>query len=559
MSEALRIWAPRAQRVDVVIGEHRIAAEREHGGWWRGPALANGTDYLISLDGGPSRPDPRSRYQPLGPDGPSRWIDVTSSAHAFRAPVLSDAVIYELHVGTFTNEGTFSAIADHLDHLVQLGVTHVELMPIAQFPGRHGWGYDGVNLYAPHAAYGGPDGLRALVAELHARNLAVIVDVVHNHFGPEGAYLDEFGPYRTDRHATPWGRAMNVEAREVRRYLIESAKLLVREYGVDGLRLDAVHSIYDDGERHFVADLVDEVHALQHEIDRPLVLIGEYDDHDPRAITPQSEGGWGLDAHWNDDFHHALHALLTREHHGYYADFALPCALPKVLEHGYALDGCYSGFRGTHHGIPYGARPRDRLVAYIQSHDQIGNRPFGERLHHLCGLERAKISAAILLTSPFVPMLFQGEEWAASTPFQYFADLQSTALRDAVRAGRRAEHAIDNMPDPFAPQTRDASVLRWSERTADPHRQMLTWYRELVSARHTYPALRDGRPFATRVESLDAGRGMTIVRGELALHCNFSIEPLAIAGAESLLLASQPLATHRELPPLSCALARGSI
>ena len=559
MTAAPRIWAPNAKVVEILVAGSRLAATREPGGWWAAPALEGNFDYQISLDGGPPRPDPRSRWQPAGVDGPSRWIDLQPEPVAFKARPLCDAVIYELHVGTFTREGTFAAICDHLDHLVELGVTHVELMPIAQFAGHHGWGYDGVDLYAPHAPYGGPAGLRELVRELHARELAVIVDVVHNHFGPEGAYAAEFAPYKTDRHHTPWGEAINLDgehAHEVRRFMIDSALMWLRDYGVDGLRLDALHSLRDDSERHFVAELVDEVHALERDLHRPLVLIGEYDDHDPRAVTERSRGGWGLDAHWNDDFHHAIHALLTRETGSYYADFAAPETLAKVLERGYSLDGGYSPFRKQHHGKPFGDLWRDRLVAYVQSHDQVGNRASGERLHHLCSHTNAKIAAAILMCSPFVPMLFQGEEWAASTPFLYFADFDSEELREAVRRGRREEHGTKRGPDPFASSTREASVLRWDERHEGEHADMLAWYRELVSARMTYPELRDPQPTATRAAKLAAGRGLVLERGNLALLCNFGDEPLHVDRRGDVLLATTANASAGELPATSCALVR---
>nr|MBA3821003.1 malto-oligosyltrehalose trehalohydrolase [Deltaproteobacteria bacterium] len=445
MQEVVRIWAPAAKRVEIVRGDTRAPALAAEGGWWIGPSLSTGDDYAISVDGGPPRPDPRSRWQPAGVHGPSRWIEPSPlpSIAPFSAVPLRDAVIYELHVGTFSPEGTFAGVIEHLDHLVELGVTHVELMPVAQFSGHHGWGYDGVDLYAPHEPYGGPAGLLALIRACHDRKLAVLIDVVHNHLGPEGAYLPELGPYKTTRHQTPWGEAINLDgegSREVRRFMIESAIMWLRDYGADGLRLDAIHSLRDDSERHFIAELVDEVHRLERELGRPLVLIGEFDDHDPAAVTERSTGGWGLDAHWNDDFHHAVHARLARETSGYYADFADPGTLAKVIERGYALDGGYSTFRKTQHGRPFGNLWRDRLVAYVQSHDQVGNRANGERLHQLCGFRRAKLAAGLLFASPFVPMIFQGEEWAASTPFLYFAQHESQELCEAVRRGREAEH-----------------------------------------------------------------------------------------------------------------------
>jgi maltooligosyltrehalose trehalohydrolase len=462
---------------------------------------------------------------------------------------LRDAVIYELHVGTFTQGGTFASAIEHLDHLVELGVTHVELMPVAQFPGTYGWGYDGVDLFAAHEPYGGPTALRDLIVACHARGLAVLVDVVHNHFGPEGAYASELAPYRTRKHHTPWGDAINLDDKgspEVRRFLIDSALAWLRDFGADGLRLDALHSLYDDSRRHFVAQLVDEVRALERDLDRHFVIIGEYDNHDPRVLTE-----WGLDAHWNDDFHHAVHRLITGERDGYYADFG--GTLPKVLEHGYALDGGFSSFRGQRHGHPFGALPRDRLVAYVQSHDQVGNRAFGERLHQIAGFQRAQIAAALLMTSPFVPMLFQGEEWAASTPFYYFADLESEELRRAVREGRRREHGHAGdleVPDPVAPETRSSSVLRWSERDQGEHAVMLGWYRALIEARRAHPALRDPAPESTHVT--DQAGVLTVTRGGLALLCNLSDQAQRVE-LRNVLLASTGLTSMRELPPLSCA------
>ncbi|HEU0037256.1 MAG TPA: malto-oligosyltrehalose trehalohydrolase [Kofleriaceae bacterium] len=554
--QPVRVWAPAAKRVELVVGESRIEASPSHGGWWDGPSLAVGTEYAISLDGGTPVPDPRSRCQPEGVHGPTRVVDIPRPTPRFRPPRLRDALIYELHVGTF------AGAIRHLPKLVELGVTHVEVMPIAQFPGHHGWGYDGVGLYATHAAYGGPAGFVELVEACHARGLGVIVDVVHNHLGPEGAYLPQFGPYKTPRHHTPWGEAINLDgpgSAEVRQFLIESALAWLRDFGADGLRLDAIHSLRDTGERHFVAELVDAIRGLERELDRPLVVIGEYDDHDPRVIAPRDEGGWGLDAHWNDDFHHVVHVLTTGERDGYYRDFVDPQAIVKVLERGYVLDGVVSPHRGGPHGKPLGARSRDHLVAYVQSHDQIGNRAAGERLHQLAGIPRTKLAAAILFASPFVPMIFQGEEWAASTPFCYFADLRSPELRAAVRAGRKAEHAAAGWLgveiDPLDPATRQLSTLIWDERDHGEHAEMLAWYRDLATARRTHAALREPAADATRARF--DGRLLEIDRGALVLACNLSEQPLRYDGTASHIeLASTALATHRELPPLSCALLR---
>lgn len=558
MPHPVRIWAPRARRLDLVTRGARLPLQGDGTGWWSGPALEEGQDYAISADGGPDRPDPRSRWQPGGVHGPSRWTEPRAYVAQQRAVALRDAVIYELHIGTFSAAGTFEAAIPHLDHLGDLGVTHVELMPIAQFSGHHGWGYDGVDLFAAHAPYGGPGGLHALIDACHERGLSVIIDVVHNHFGPEGAYLPELAPYKTDRHKTPWGDAINLDGEgsaEVRRFLIESALVWLRDYGADGLRLDALHALVDEGERHFVVELTEAVRALEREQDRPLLLIGEWDEHDPKAVTESAAGGWGLDAHWNDDFHHAVHALLTSEHGGYYQDFAALDTLPKVLREGYVLDGRYSPFRQRPHGTPYGDRPRDRLVAYIQSHDQIGNRAAGERLHQLCGVERAKVAAALLFVSPFVPMLFQGEEWAASTPFCYFAELESEELRRAVREGRKAEHANDASwdaaPDPTDPATRERSVLRWDERVLPAHAEMLAWYRDLIALRRAHPNLRDPSPGSTIVESDD--HVFKISRGAHTLIVNLSETPIDLRDADIVLSSSLVQGT---LPVNTCALVR---
>ncbi len=556
------VWAPRANRVEYVVDGRAVSAVARGDGWWDAPFAEPGRHYAISLDGGPARPDPRSTWQPQGVHGPSSWIDLPAMGQV--PPLvtpqvpLRDAVIYELHVGTFTEGGTFESAIAQLDHLVALGVTHVELMPVAQFSGGHGWGYDGVDLFAAHSPYGGPRGLRELIGHCHARGLAVLIDTVLNHFGPDGAYAFEFGPYRTDRYKTPWGDAVNLDgpdSREVRRFLIDSALTWLRDYGADGLRLDAVHSLYDASDRHLIAELVDEVRALETTLGRPLVLVGEYDEHDPKVVTERARGGWGLDAHWNDDFHHAVHVLVTGERTGYYADFAEPEAVQRILERGYWLDGRRSAFRGGPHGKPFGELPRDRLVAYVQSHDQIGNRAAGERLHELAGTRRAMIAAGLLFASPFVPMLFQGEEWAASTPFCYFAQPESTELANAIREGRKKEHAASGWTspeiDPIDPATRERCVLRWQERDSGDHRAMLAWYRALITARRRYPALRDPAPASTSVTR--DGQTLRVERGAVALVCNLS-ERAARTDLGTVIAATDGLASSSELPPLAAAL-----
>ncbi|HEY1817323.1 MAG TPA: malto-oligosyltrehalose trehalohydrolase [Kofleriaceae bacterium] len=554
MTEPLQIWAPNARTVSIALGGERVRMEPRGDGWWVGPVLEAGADYAICLDDDPPCPDPRSRWQPNGVHAASRAVDhqtLDSDRAGFVARPLCDAVIYELHVGTFSREGTFAAAIAHLDHLRALGVTHVELMPAAQFPGVFGWGYDGVDLFAAHAAYGGPSGLRDLVRACHRRQLAVVLDVVHNHVGPDGNYLDRFGPYHSNKHMTPWGPGINFDdqgAREVRRFFIDSALAWLEDYELDGLRLDAVHAIADTSRPHFIRQLCDEVDALEDRLGRELAIIAEYDDHDPTVVREQ---GWRCRAHWNDDFHHALHAQLCGERGGYYGDFTDPSALPYIFERGYWLDGRHSPFRRGPHGRPFGDLPRDRLVAYTQSHDQVGNRANGERLEHLVGPRKAKLAAALLMVSPFVPMLFQGEEWAASTPFLFFCDFTSPELRRAVRDGRAAEHGAPDAFDPCDAATRDASVLRWDERVKPEHAAMLAWYRALIAVRREHPELRDPSPASTRATR--TGDVLRVERGPFALVANLADAP-AREQLGDIVLASEPLASAGELPPLSCVL-----
>ncbi|NUV59740.1 malto-oligosyltrehalose trehalohydrolase [Streptomyces sp. CAI-85] len=539
------VWAPQADRVTLRCDGVASALERdpERAGWWTGEARAqDGSRYGFALDDGPVRPDPRSRRQPDGPDGLSAVVD--HGRYDWRVPwpgrALPGAVLYELHVGTFTREGTLDAAAGRLGHLAALGVTHVELMPLCPFPGRHGWGYDGVALWAVHEPYGGPEALKRFVDRAHELGLGVVLDVVHNHLGPSGNYLPEFGPYFTDRHHTPWGAAVNLDAPgsdEVRAFLLGSALAWLRDYRLDGLRLDAVHALADTRAYPFLEELSAAVDALAAETDRPLFLIAESDLNDPRLVTPREAGGLGLHAQWNDDFHHALHTALTGESQGYYADFARApfTALAKTLTGGYFHDGGYSGFRGRRHGRPLDRTriPGHRLLGYSQTHDQIGNRAQGDRLsaHRSPGL--LACAAALTLTAPFTPMLFMGEEWAAGTPWQYFTDHPDPELAEAVRRGRRrefAEHgwAEDEVPDPQDPATRDRSCLDWSEPERAPHARVLAWYRELIALRHTHPDLTD--PDLTDIKvAHDAEAGwLAFRRGDVRVAVNLGKETAEI-------------------------------
>ncbi|MEV7611623.1 malto-oligosyltrehalose trehalohydrolase [Streptomyces sp. NPDC089799] len=561
------VWAPYAARVDMRLNEGTVPMERDPGrdGWWLADAeAAEGDRYGFLLDGGPAvLPDPRGRRLPDGPDGLSAVTAVTapppapvpaadapgsgpsglppvSYAPRRRVP-LQDAVLYELHIGTYTPEGTFDAAAARLGHLVSLGVTHVELMPVCPFPGRHGWGYDGVAPWAVHEPYGGPEGLDRFVAAAHGHGLGVVLDVVHNHLGPSGNHLPSFGPYFTDTHHTPWGAAVNLDAPgsdEVRAYFIGSALAWLRDHGIDGLRLDAVHALADGRAVTFLEELAEAVDALAAETGRPLFLIAESDRCDPRTTTPREAGGTGLHAQWNDDFHHALHCALTGEDQGYYADFAAAplAALAKVITRVFFHDGTWSSFRGRSHGRPVDRRrtPAHRFLGYSQTHDQIGNRALGDRLSASLPPGLSACAAALTLTGPFVPMLFMGEEWGARTPWQYFTDHVDPALGDAVRAGRRREFAAHgrseaDVPDPQDPATRDRSCLDWTEPDREPHARLLAWYRTLIALRRTQPDLRDPDLGAVRVAFDEERRWLTFRRGDIRIAVNLSPEPVTIA------------------------------
>ncbi len=476
---------------------------------------------------------------------------------------LADLIIYELHIGTFTPEGTFVSAIGRLDDLVSLGVTAIELLPVAEFPGDRGWGYDGVDLYAPHHAYGGPDGLWRLVDAAHARGLAVILDVVHNHLGPAGNHLGRFGPYFTDTYATPWGEALNFDGADsdpVRAHFIDNAVFWLERYHIDGLRLDAVHAIHDRSALHLLEELAERVGAIA---DGPRrILIAETDQNDPRIVSPRARGGYGIDAQWSDDFHHAVHALLTGERDGYYADFGSVDDLAKALRQAFVYDGRFSAYRRRRHGRAFSGLSGHRFLAYGQDHDQIGNRARGERLAHLVGPAKARIAAALVLLSPFVPMLFQGEEWAASTPFQYFTD-HDAELGRRIRDGRRHEFASFGwdpltIPDPQDRATFERSKLRWEERALAEHVAMLAWYRDLIALRRAEPALRDGDLSAVDIEHGPDGR-FILARGPVRLALNLGADSLRIPAAGRIRLTSG--GAHGEdgrliLPPYSAAVLR---
>ncbi|SEK81951.1 malto-oligosyltrehalose trehalohydrolase [Ectothiorhodospira marina] len=529
-----RVWAPHAHQVHLDCqGEHRPLTCRSDGWWWDSQPLEHGTDYAFLLDGEGPYPDPRSAWQPQGVHGPSRWLDhdrFTWHDAGWQAPPLASAVIQEIHVGTYTPEGTFEAIIPRLDHLRDLGITHVELMPVAAFPGRYGWSYDGVALFAPHAPYGGPEGLKRLVDACHGKGLAVLLDVVYNHLGPSGNYLGRFGPYFTDAYHTPWGDAVNLDradSPEVRRFFVDNALHWLAHYHIDGLRIDAVHAIIDTSATHFLETLAEAVERLQARLGRHLTLIAESDLNDPRIIRPRAVGGLGLDAQWNEDFHHALHAALTGERQGYYEDFGDLAHLSRAVTRGFCYAGDYSTYRRRHHGRSAADLPGRSFVGCLQNHDQIGNRAAGDRSTQLLSTGLLKVGAAIVLTAPFVPMLFQGEEWGAGTPFLYFTDHQEPDLAEAVREGRRREFAAfgwdpEQVPDPQALETFERSRLDWDEREREPHRDLLQWHRDMIHLRRHHPAFSDDRLDRVTAHGDEQARWWVMSRPGIVVACNLA-------------------------------------
>ena len=543
----LSVWAPSAASASVEAGNQLHAMSRADGGWWRVdvPSLGHGDDYAFLLDDATTAlPDPRSRWQPQGVHGPSRIYDDNRFAwtdDAWRGVALPGAVFYELHVGTFTPGGTLDAVIDRLDHLIDLGVDIVELMPVAAFPGVHGWGYDGVHLSAVHEPYGGPDALKRLVDTCHRRGLGVALDVVYNHLGPSGNSLPSFGPYFTDRHHTPWGVAVNLDdegSHEVRRWIIDNALMWLRDFHVDALRLDAVHALVDDSDVHLLSELSRDVDALATQLHRPLCLVAESDLNQPILVLPRECGGRGMTAQWSDDFHHALHALLTGERQGYYADFAADpfAAVQATLTGAYFHTGTWSSFREAVHGEPVDTvnTPGYRFLGYLQDHDQVGNRATGDRITATISAGLAKVGAALVLTSPFTPMLFMGEEWAASTPWQFFADHPEPELAEAVRAGRRREFAehgwsTSDVPDPQDPATVERSRLDWTELDREPHAEMLEWHRRLIALRRSEPALRDPRLDEVSVVADATERSVVVRRRGLHIAANLAAGPRTLA------------------------------
>ncbi|MHB8613155.1 MAG: malto-oligosyltrehalose trehalohydrolase [Candidatus Dormibacteraceae bacterium] len=545
-----KVWAPGRRRVELIAEGRKLAMTPGDNGWWEvsaGDACA-GTRYGFSIDGGETRPDPRSASQPDGVFGLSEVVDhnVHSWSDAsWTGVTLAGSVLYELHVGTFTPEGTFDGVIECLPHLVNLGVDAIELMPVAEFAGERGWGYDGVDLFAPHHSYGGPMGLKRLVDACHSAGLGVVMDVVYNHLGPAGNFLSEFGPYFIERHHTDWGSAINFDgpgSDEVRRFVIDNALAWIRDFHVDGLRLDAVHVIMDQTPLHVLEQLASEVNTLGAELRRATFVIAESDLNDPRFVDKRQAGGYGLDATWADDWHHALHTVLTGERTGYYEDFGSLDQLAKALRQAWVYDGQWSIHRQKTRGRKAAASiPAHAFVIATQNHDQVGNRASGDRLAAQVDEGALKAAAALLLTAPFTPMLFQGEEWASSSPFQYFTD-HDPELGKAVSEGRRREFAAfgwnpEHVPDPQDPKAFVRSKLVWSEIDEPSHRRMLDWYKALIQLRQRLPFPPDGR---VRVDFDADARTLAFDRDRISVRVNLGHTDWVVPVSESdqLLMAS---------------------
>jgi len=553
------------------------------------PNVPIGARYYYLLDATLTRPDPASRHQPEGVHGPSQVVDLSHyhwTTQDWRGLPLEQFIIYELHVGTFTPAGTFDGVISRLDYLCELGITAVELMPVAQFPGERNWGYDGTFPYAPQNSYGGPDGLRRLVDACHARGLAVILDVVYNHLGPEGNYLHAFGPYFTDRYQTPWGDAVNFDGPEsdpVRQYVITNALYWIDQFKIDALRLDAVHGIYDFSARHILQELAETVHDRAAEQGRKIYLIAESDLNDVRLIKPTDVGGFGLDAQWNDDFHHALRTLLTNDRNGYYQDFGTFNDLVKSYREGFVLDGAYSAHRKRHHGSSSVDLPPSSLVVFSQNHDQVGNRMQGERLTAHLSPHQLLLAAATVLLSPYIPLLFMGEEYAETAPFPYFVNHTDADLIAAVRAGRQQEFVAFSdqgiPPDPQEEATFLSAKIDPEQRHHGHQCQLFRGYQDLIRLRKECPELTDLNREQLELHA-DEAKQLLAVRRNAGINwilClfNFSNQECMVPpsltngtlrllfdstsrtlpGTEHTIYGTRP-ASYLSLPPYSCRVYR---
>ena len=542
------VWAPRPARVRLDVDGTRYPMERGTDDWWRATVAAEpDSRYGFVLDDDDTvLPDPRSPRQPDGVHAPSQLWTPAAAPLPWAGRSIEGATIYELHIGTFTPAGTFDAAIEKLQYLVDLGVDFVELMPVNAFSGTHGWGYDGVLWYAVHEPYGGPDALLRLIDACHDRGLGVLIDAVFNHLGPSGNYLPRFGPYLSSG-SNPWGESVNIGdagADEVRRYIIECALRWMRDFGADGLRLDAVHALVDTTAIHILEELTTGTDTLAAELRRPLSLIAESDMNDPRLITPRDRGGLGLTAQWDDDIHHAIHTAVSGERQGYYGDFGTLETLAQTLTHGYFHAGTYSSFRGRRHGRPLDTAtiPATRLLAYTLTHDQVGNRATGDRPSQNLTTGQLAVKAALALGSPYTAMLFMGEEWGSSSPFQFFTSHPEPELGRATAEGRKAEFAAhgwdaDEIPDPQDPETFTRSKLNWAEVGEGEHARLLEVYRQLIALRHHEPDFSDPWLDHLRVEYDEDARWIILHRGSLAVVCNLGADAARVPVAGEVVLA----------------------
>lgn len=546
------VWAPRPESVALHLDGAIVPMnpDRDRDGWWTVTAQARpDARYGFLLDDDPTvLPDPRSPRQPDGVHEPSGIYDARSfewTDSAWTGRQLAGGVLYELHVGTFTEAGTFDSALERLDHLVNLGVTHVEIMPVNAFNGVHNWGYDGVLWYAVQETYGGPAGLQRFVDGCHRAGLAVVLDAVYNHLGPSGNYLDRFGPYTRSAAANPWGPTINLDGPDsdtVRRYILDNALRWFDEFHIDALRLDAVHALIDSRAVHILEQLAIETEALSAHLGRPLGLIAESDLNDPRLITPRAAGGYGLTAQWDDDVHHAIHAAVSGERQGYYGDFGALSTLATVLTRGWFHAETYSSFRGRIHGRPLDVDtvPGSALVAYTTTHDQVGNRAIGDRPATYLSAGQVAIKAALVFFSAYTPMIFMGEEWGTTTAFQFFTSHPEPELGAATAKGRRAEFAehgwdTQDVPDPQDPETFARSHLEWAQTGDEPHRRILGCYRDLLALRRSRPEITDPRLPSVGVTHDDTS-WIAVDRGPLTLVCNLSAEAVTVAYTGTALL-----------------------
>ena len=569
------VWAPKPEKVRLDVDGEVYPMMRDRDGWWRATVdAAPAARYGYLLDDDPKLlPDPRSPRQPDGVHGSSQLWEPAAQAwtdEGWAGRSVQGAVIYELHIGTFTLEGTFDSAIEKLDYLVDLGVDFVEVMPVNAFSGTHGWGYDGVLWYAVHEPYGGPDGLVRFVDACHRRGLGVLIDAVFNHLGPSGNYLPRFGPYLSSG-SNPWGEGINIadaDSDEVRRYIIDCALRWMRDFHADGLRLDAVHALVDTTAIHILEELSAETELLAEELGRPLSLIAESDLNDPRMITRGRSGGYGMTAQWDDDIHHAIHTAVSGERQGYYADFGSLATLAKTLRNGFFHAGTYSSFRKRRHGRPLNTAessgiPATRLLAYTCTHDQVGNRALGDRPSQTLTYGQLAVKAALVLASPYTAMLFMGEEWGASTPFQFFSSHPEPELARATAEGRKKEFAdhgwdADEIPDPQDPQTFQRSKLDWTEADAGDHARLRGLYHDLIALRRNETDLADPWLDHMVIDYDEDQRWIVMRRGRLVVACNLGAEAVRVPFTGEVVLCSAPpgVGAATELQPYSFAILR---